>query len=530
MFDGNPLDGEDVTVIGGGFGGLSSAAYLADAGADVTVLERNERLGGAANLIESDGFRFDTGPSWYLMPDVFERFFGHFDRTPEDYYELERLDPHYRVFYADSDPQPEKGSPYSDEIEVGCDWVSTTPDLDQCREIFAAYEEGGGETFDEYLAKAEYSYEVGMEHFVYEDRSRFRDMIDRDVARAGRGLSLLGSMQDHVEDYFEEPKLQQLLQYTLVFLGGSPHNTPGLYNLMAHVDYNLGVYYPEGGMYSVVEALAELGEELGVEYRTGVEVTDVQDTTSGLALQTSAGRHRTGVTVANANPAYVERELLSPAKRDHDPSHWEEKTYAPSAIMYYLGIEGDVGPLAHHSLVFPEDWDSHFETIFDEPAWPDEPAYYLSVPSKTDDTVAPEGHHAVVILVPIAPGLDDDEETRDRYREKILEELAEDIGVDLRERIVFERSACVSDYIEQYNYPQGTALGLAHTLRQTGPLRPSHRSTNVDDLYYVGSYTNPGIGVPMTLISGQHVAEAVVEDRTRTGVTSGLPRVIKERL
>ncbi|QSG13262.1 Phytoene dehydrogenase or related enzyme [Halapricum desulfuricans] len=519
MFENTPLSGTDVTVLGGGFGGLSAAAYLADAGADVTVLEQNERLGGAANLIESEGFRFDTGPSWYLMPDVFERFFDHFDRDPEDYYTIEPLDPHYRVFYTEADPQPEKGSPYADDLETqpGCDWVTTTPDVSQSREIFAAYEAGGGETFDEYLAEAEYSYEVGMENFVYKDRSRLRDMIDLDVAKSGRGLSLLGSMQDHVESYFDEPKLQQLLQYTLVFLGGSPHNTPALYNLMAHVDYNLGVYYPEGGIYSVVEGLADLGAELGVDYETGVEVTDIQNTTTGLALQTSGGRRRTDTLVSNANPAHVERELLSPGSRDHGPEHWEGKTYAPSSIMFYLGVEGDVGPLAHHSLVFPPDWDPHFERIFDDPAWPEDPAYYLSVPSKTDDTVAPDGHHAVVILVPIAPGLDDDAETRERYREKVLTHLAEEVGVDLRDRIVFDRSVCVSDYRQQYNYPQGTALGLAHTLRQTGPLRPSHRASNVDGLYYVGSYTNPGIGVPMTLISGQHVAEAVVEDRTGSG-------------
>ena len=510
-FNGTPLAGESIDVIGGGFGGLTTACYLADAGADVTVLERQERLGGAANLIETDGFRFDTGPSWYLMPDVFERFFGHFDRTPEEYYTLRQLDPQYRVFYRDSDPVPGAGTPYGSDL-APCDWVTITPDRERTRRTFAAYEAGGGEAFDRYLAEAEHTYEVGMEHFVYEDRSRFRDLLDLDVMRLGPGLKMLGSMQDHVSNYVENPKLQQLLQYTLVFLGGAPQNTPALYNLMAHVDFNLGVYYPEGGMYSVVEGLAELGEELGVTYRTGTPVTDIQQTTTGLAVQTPDRRRRVDRVVANAPPAHVERELLSPAKRDHDLDHWEGQTLAPSALLLYLGVEGDVGPLEHHSLVFPEDWDPHFGSIFDEPAWPDDPAYYLAVPSLTDDDVAPDGHHAVVVLLPIAPGLEDTADLRQEYRDLILDDLAENVGVDLRERVVFEESMCVDDFTERLNYPQGTALGLAHTLFQTGPMRPSHRARKMDGLYYVGGFTSPGIGVPMAFISGEHAAQAVVED------------------
>jgi len=512
------LAGRSVDVIGGGIGGLSTAAFLADAGADVTVLEKQSRLGGAANVLETDGFRFDTGPSWYLMPDVFERFFDQFDREPAEYYTLEKLDPQYRVFFRDSDPVPGAGKPADEDVDAPCDWVTVTPDRNQIKRIFAAYEAGGGEAFEEYLAEAEHTYDVGMEHFVYEERSRFHDLLDPDVLRAGPGLTMLGSMQDHVEKYFDNPKLQQLLQYTLVFLGGSPHNTPALYNLMSHVDYNMGVFYPEGGMYSLVEGLAELGEELGVTYRTDVEVTDLQETATGLALQTTEGRRRADRVVANAPPAHVERELLSPGKRDHDLDHWDDQTYAPSALLWYFGVEGDVGPLEHHSLVFPEDWDPHFASIFEEPAWPDDPAYYLAVPSLTDDTVAPEDHHAVVVLIPIAPGLADSDARREEYRDWVLEDLASNVGVDLRDRIVTAESMSVDDFTERLHYPEGTALGLAHTLLQTGPMRPSHRAKRVDGLYYVGGFTSPGIGVPMTLISGEHAAGAVIEDERDRGV------------
>jgi phytoene desaturase len=492
------LAGESVTVVGGGFGGLSAAAYLADRGADVRVLERRDRVGGVAGLLEVDGFRFDTGPTWYLMPDTFERFFGHFDRSPDDYYDLTRLDPNYRVFWKDGDR------------------ADVPADTDRVRELFESYERGAADALDDYLETARESYEIGMEQFVYEDRPRLRDYLDIDVVRSARGLTFLGSMDDHAASYFDHPKLRQLVQYTLVFLGGSPHNTPALYNLMTHVDMNLGVYYPDGGMASVVDGVADLAREVGAEVETGRPVTGLDPLPDGVRVSTDDGGHVADRVVSNVNPAYTERELLPPTARDHDDDYWESRTYAPSAFLLYLGVEGDVDPLAHHTLVLPEDWDPHFETIFEEPAWPDDPAYYLCVPSLTDDSVAPDGHHAVVVLVPIAPGLPDGPEVRARYRDRILDGLAKHAGVDLRGRIVVEESACVSEFAEEFGAPGGTALGLAHTLRQTGPFRPSHRADAVDDLYYTGGFTTPGIGVPMTLISGEHTADAVASDAGAT--------------
>jgi len=483
-----------VTVVGGGVGGLSAACTLADAGADVTVVERTDSLGGVTNRLEIDGFTFDTGPSWYLMPETFERFFEHFGRSVDEYYELTRLDPQYRVFYKDGDR------------------LDAEADRDRIRDVFESYEDGAADALDDYLAEAERTYEVGMDHFVYEDRARFRDLLDPSIVRAAPALTHLGSMQEYVADYFDEPKLQQLLQYTLVFLGGSPHNTPSLYNLMTHVDFELGVFYPEGGMYSLVEALSSLGRELGVSYRTGADVTSLDPVDGGLRVATGSGSHVADSVVANANPAHVENDLLDPDLHDRDPGYWDDQTYGPSALLLYLGVEGDVDPLAHHSLVFPTDWDPHFERIFEEPGWPENPAYYLSVASQTDDTVAPEGHHAVVILVPLAPDLDDEPDRRAALRDRVLTDLAENTGVDLRDRIVAEQSVCVSDFADRYRTPGGTALGLAHTLGQTGPLRPSHHAPGVDGLYYAGAFTSPGVGLPMALISGEHAAEALARD------------------
>ncbi|MFB6156813.1 MAG: phytoene desaturase family protein [Haloferacaceae archaeon] len=484
---------ESVAVVGGGFGGLSAACYLADAGADVTVIERDDRPGGVARRIERDGFRFDAGPSWYLMPEVFERFFGRFDREPSAYYELTRLHPNYRVFWKDGD-----------EAAVPADRAGQV-------ELFESYEPGAGAALEEYLDDAREAYEVGMSEFVYEDRSRLRDWLDPSLARAARGLTLLGSMDDHVGEYFDHPKLRQLVEYTLVFLGGSPYNTPALYTLMSHVDYGLGVYYPTGGMASVVDGVAELGRELGVTYETGTEVTCIDPGADAVRVVTDDGTRTVDRVVAAAPRPHVERDLLPPPARDHDPGYWENRTYAPSAFLLYLGVEGSVDPLDHHTLVLPTDWRPHFESIFDDPRWPADPSYYVNVPSVTDDGAAPDGHETVVVLVPVAPGLDDDPATRANYREKVLADLADHAGVDLRGRVVVEESACVSEF-SRLGYPEGTALGLAHTLRQTGPLRPGHRAGAADRLYYTGSFTNPGIGVPMCLISGEHAAAAVRSD------------------
>jgi phytoene desaturase len=521
-----PLTGRSVGVIGSGFGGLSTACYLADAGANVTVLEKNEQLGGRASRLERDGFKFDMGPSWYLMPDVFERFFAHFDREPSDYYSLSRLDPHYRIFFKDGDS------------------VDILPDVEANIDTFESYEDGAGEKLREYLDTSETHYDVAMNQFVYTDRPKMRDWVDLDVMKAAPiGLQLIGKMDDYVSDYFENKKLQQIMQYTLVFLGGSPKNTPALYNMMSHVDFNMGVYYPDGGVGAVVDGLVELGEELGVSYRTNAEVTEIITRKNGFELElapavtpeykipeaatvpdraesdggvaTAAGGERASFdyVVSDADYAHTEQELLPEHLRTYDADYWESKTYAPSAFLMYLGVEGDVDELAHHTLVLPTDWDPHFAQIFDSPEWPDDPAYYLCVPSATDDTVAPEGHSNLFVLVPIAPGLEDGEATREQYRETILEDIAANTGVDLRDRIVLEEQFTVSEFADRYNSMQGTALGMAHTLRQTALFRPDRRSSKVPGLYFTGSYTTPGIGVPMCLISGQHTADALVEDQ-----------------
>jgi phytoene desaturase len=496
------LSGTSAVVIGGGFSGLSTACYLADAGVDVTIFERQDTLGGVAGRIERSGFQFDTGPSWYLMPDVFERFFNTFGYDPTEHYSLTRLDPNYRVFWKDGD-------------------TATLPaDRQSQRELFEQYESGAGAALDTYLEEAADAYEIGMEEFVYKHRPRLRDWVDPGLLRAARGITLIGSMDDHIASYFDSAKLRQLLEYTLVFLGGSPYNTPALYSLMSHVDFNMGVYYPAGGIASVVDSISSIAHELGVSIETNTTVTEVSraNDDTGVRVQTDTDTHTADRVVSTIPPAYTDRELLPKGVSDHDASYWESRTYAPGAFLLYLGVEGELDTLEHHTLILPTDWQSHFESIFDNPTWPTDPSYYVNVPSQTDPTVAPDGHSTVVVLVPIAPGLDDTDAIREQYREKVLSDLSAHTGVDLRGRIVVEETACTSEFAAM-GYPDGTALGLAHTLTQTGPFRPAHRSDAINGLYHAGSFTDPGIGMPMCLINGKHVADAVIDDVTNNHAT-----------
>lgn len=487
------LSGRSAIVVGCGVGGLSAACYLARAGADVRIVEKNEQAGGRASRLYAEDFRFDMGPSWYLMPEVFERFFEHFGKRSGDYYAHRRLDPHYRIFFKDGDV------------------VDIPADLEGARQVFERYEPGAAARLDAYLEQSRANYEIGMAEFVYRDR-RLRELFSWDVLRHARDMSFLGSMEQHVAKYFEHPKLQQIMQYTLVFLGGSPRNTPALYNLMSHVDFNMGVFYPEGGIGALVDALVSLAEELGVEIVLDSEVAAIEPAGDGLIVRAGGQELQGDIVVSNADYAHTELQLLPESARRYGARYWSKRTYAPSAYLLYLGVRGDVERLAHHTLVLPTDWDPHFERIFDRPGWPEDPAYYLCVPSKTDPTVAPPEHSNLFLLVPIAPGLDDAPDIRSAYRERMLDDVAAHTGTDLRDRIVFEQSFCVSDFAGRYNSTRGSALGLAHTISQSAFFRPGIRSKKLPGLYYTGAGTRPGIGVPMCLIGGELTARDVIED------------------
>ena len=484
-------------VVGGGIGGLGSAALLGKRGYDVTVLEKNALLGGRANYFEADGFRFDMGPSWYLMPDVFEHFFALLGERVEDHLDLQRLDPSYRIAFRGSDLE-----------------VDMFSDLDRDVETFERLEPGSGQALRTYLDSSAEQYAIAIDQFMYRNHDSFFDFIDRKTAVQGRQLHVFENMHKYISRSFSTDAVQKILEYQLVFLGSSPYNTPALYNIMSHIDFNMGVFYPRGGIYSIIRALEAIGTKHGVTYRTEVPVAQILTDggrATGVRLESGEELHA-DLVISNADMAHTETELLGKQDRTYSARYWSKKTLAPSAFILYLGLKGRVPSLTHHNLAFGQDWKRSFGQIFDSPAWPDDPSYYVCAPSRTDASMAPEDHENLFVLVPVAPGLPMSDADIATYRRRTLDLLAADFDVpDLESRIVFERTYTSRNFSADYNAYGGSALGLAHTMKQTA-FRPNNISKKLSNLYYVGASTNPGIGMPICLISAELAYKRIIGD------------------
>lgn len=490
---------DKVTIIGSGFGGLSAACYLQKNGMDVTVLEKNNQMGGVASTIEKDGYMFDFGPSWYLMPEIFDGFFEELGVDREDYYSIEKLNPEYKVKWTDGDE------------------MTVTNDVDVMKKKFEKRETGAGEMLEKYLEEAETVYQTGMDDMVSQNRTSIKDFIDPSIASMEntQALSLFRqSMEDHVDKYFDNEKLRQVVLYNLVFLGGSPSSTPAIYKLMGHVTFTQGVYYPEGGIRTVIDSLIQLGDEMGVDYRRNSPVENVSKKNGSFEVEYNGQNMiKSNYVVSNADYQYTERELLDDSLKQYDDDYWSDTFYAPGAYLLYAGVDTDVSDYEHHSLVFPENWDDHFRSINYRNGLPRNPAYYVNFPSLTDPTVSPAGKHTMVVLVPIAPGLDLSEADRDSFRNGVLNRIDDDLGIPISENIETFEEAAISEFRQKFNRSYGSGLGVAHTVKQTSILRPNMESESADGLYFTGGDTQPGIGMPMCLLSGRHVGENIVQDK-----------------
>lgn len=479
-------------MVGGGYGGLSVAALLAKKGFRVTVLEKNDRLGGRAMVQKSKGFLFDRGPSWYLMPEVFERFFARFGKKPSDFYKLVRLDPSYRVFYHDK----------------------TRVDIPASRErtvrLFDRLEPDGGKKLERYLAEAKYKYDTAMASFLYRDYASILDFLQPRLVMAGLRLHLFESIDAYARRFFRSDKARKILEYAMVFLGGSPDNTPALYSLMSHVDLTGGVWYPPGGMGELTRALQKLGKGLGVEYLTGQDVRKILvEKGRTVGVRTDKKDWPADIVVVSSDYPHAQMELLDDKHQSYPASHWEGVVMAPSALLFYIGLKKRLKSITHHNLFLAGDWRKHFDSIFKRPGWPDDPSYYVKCTSKDDPKAAPRGCENLFFLVPVAPGLDDTDEVRERYFEKVLAHFESSIGERVRDHVVFKEIASHRDFKRLYHAYQGTALGLAHTLWQTAVFRPPHQDRKVRNLFYTGNYTHPGIGVPMVVIASEITSEEV---------------------
>lgn len=494
------MDAPRVVIIGAGFGGLALAALLAKDGYDVRVLEKNDEVGGRAMVYREGGHTFDMGPSWYLMPDVFETFFGLLGADSAALFNLVRLDPSYRISFGPDDN------------------LDIMADLEANVALFERLEPGAGARLRDYLATAEHEYDIAVNEFLYRNYLTVLDFFNKRTMLEGRKLHVFENLARYTRRYFASERLRKVLSYSMVFLGGSPSNTPALYSMLSHVDFSLGVWYPMGGMGVVAQALRGLAEGFGAQVHLGQEVSDiaVQD---GKAAGVRVGDQLVPAdyVVANADYPHVELSLLAPSTRSYSERYWRSRTLAPSAFMLYLGFNRRLPGLLHHTLSFEYDWEEHFNSIFARPSWPSRPSYYLSCPSKTDPAVAPPGGETVVMLVPVAAGLDDNDEVREQYTGQMLDYLEHLLGEELRSSLTVCTPFSQRDFTAVFNAYRGTALGLSHTLRQTAIFRPRHRSRRVANLFYAGQYTHPGIGMPMVLIAATLVSQMINEERDHNG-------------
>jgi len=485
----------NIAVIGAGFSGIAAATCLADQGHKVTIYEKNDSPGGRARKFSQDGFTFDMGPSWYWMPDVFEKYFARFDKKVGDYYDLERLDPSYRVFFGQDD------------------LVDVPADLEDFYQLLEDLEPGSKDKLKQFLKESENKYDAGMNDLVYSPGNSPLEFINKKTITGFLKLDLLKPISSYLRKYFSHPKILQLLEFPVLFLGAMPENTPALYSMMNYADIVLGTWYPKGGMHKIIEGMVTLAKEKGVEfvYNAAVEQLNIENR-KAYSIEINNQEHKFDAIISSADYHHVEQQLIPKANRKYDEKYWQGRKMAPSCLLYYIGVNKQLKELQHHNLFFDTDFKKHAEEIYKNPEWPENPLFYVCCPSKTDDTVAPEGCENLFILIPTAPGLIETEETKEKYLDMVIKRLEKLTGQSIASNIVLNKSYGASNFMSDYNAFKGNAYGLANTLDQTAFLKPSIRNKKITNLYNTGQLTVPGPGVPPSLISGQIAANELIKD------------------
>jgi phytoene desaturase len=476
-------------VIGSGFSGLSAAATLAKFGWQVTVLEKNDQAGGRARIWKKDGYTFDMGPSWYWMPDVFESFYNQFGKTTADFYQLVRLNPSYKVVYED---QTEMFLP---------------AEIEKLEALFESKEAGSGLKLRAFLKDAKYKYETAMSEYVTRICDKPTEFFDLKLIMKSFQMELFSSLKQTVRKKFSHPHLVKLLEFPVLFLGATPANTPALYSMMNYADLSLGTWYPMGGMNEIVKAFVSICESQGVKINLceAVEKIEVHNKKAKQVI-TAKNSYEADLVIAGSDYEHTEQNLLDKVYRHYDEHYWDKRTMSPSSLLIYLGVNKRIPNLLHHNLFFDSNFDLHAAEIYDEPKWPTDPLFYVCCPSKTDNSVAPEGCENIFVLMPLAAGLQDSEPMRKKYRDLLIKKIEAHTGTNIEQNIIVERSYAMNDFKSDYNSFKGNAYGLANTLAQTAIWKPKMKSPLVKNLFYTGQLTVPGPGVPPAIISGQIAA------------------------
>lgn len=484
---------KNIQIIGSGFSSMAAACYLAQAGHQVTVYEQNSTVGGRARQLKRDGFTFDIGPTWYWMPDIFERFFADFGKKPSDYYGLKKLAPAYCVYFADGTQ------------------ITISDAIDEIAQTFESIEPGSGAKLKKFIESARENYEIAIGDLVYRPGESFTELITWETFKKC-GL-FLKNISTEMRRQFKNEKLIRILEFPVLFLGAKPSDTPYFYNFMNYADFGLGTWHPENGMYGVVQAMEKLGRELGVQFVCNSKVSEiVVENNQAVGLVVNGAFMKSDVVLSGADYHHTET-LLPEYNRQYTENYWDKKTFAPSSLLFYVGFDKKINNVEHHTLFFDADFDAHASAIYDHPHWPKDPMFYASFPSITDANVAPQGCEAAIFLIPLAPGLEDSEQMREDYFNLLLDRLEIHTKQSLKSHVLFKESFGINDFKEQYNSYKGNAYGLANTLLQTAFLRPGLKSKKVNQLYFTGQLTVPGPGVPPALISGKLAAGLIQKNQ-----------------
>ncbi|MEM0543490.1 phytoene desaturase family protein [Flavobacterium sp. j3] len=478
-----------IKIIGSGFSSLAGACYLAQQGHDVTVYEKNPTIGGRARQLIKEGFTFDIGPSWYWMPDVFERFFSDFNKKPSDYYPLSKLSPAYNVYFGIND------------------FVSIADNLPDIVKTFETIEKGSGAKLEAFMKEAKSNYDIAIKELVYRPGESPLELITLETA--ARVNQFLSNISKDVKKKFKNKKLVQILEFPVLFLGAKPSDTPSFYSFMNYADFGLGTWQPKDGMYSVILGIEKLAKELGVTIQTNTPVDKIIVTDKKATGIVVNGTSIEADIVLSGADYHHSETLLDQEYRQYSEKYWEQKTFAPSSLLFYVGFNKKLKNVVHHNLFFDVDFDTHASDIYDHPKWPNEPLFYANFTSITNESLAPKDCENGFFLIPIAPGIEDTDELRNAYFEKIISRFETVTQQDVKNNIIFRESFCVKDFIKEYNSYKGNAYGMANTLLQTAFLRPKLKSKKVKNLYFTGQLTVPGPGVPPALISGKLVAELI---------------------
>ena len=485
---------KSVSIIGSGFASLAAASYLARDGYKVSIYEKNESLGGRARQFKKDGFTFDMGPSWYWMPDVFERFFADFDKKPSDYYNLDKLSPAYKVFFEEG-----KSITIEDTLEKICI-------------AFEAEEVGSSKKLKKFINQAQSNYNIAIKDLVYRPGVSPLELIT--PATIKKISQFFGTISSDVRKEFKNKNLIQILEFPVLFLGAKPSDTPSFYSFMNYADFGLGTWQPKGGMHAVIQGMVTLAKSLGVVMHTNASVEKI-NVENGIAKSILVNSETITADIVLAGSDYHHTEtLLDPAYRQYSEKYWNKKTFAPSSLLFYVGFSKKLKNIDHHNLFFDVDFEAHAKDIYDKPKWPEEPLFYANFTSVTDTYTAPENCENGFFLIPLAPGLKDTEALREQYFDKIINRFEKLTNQQVRKYVIFKKSFCVNDFIKEYNSYKGNAYGMANTLLQTAFLRPKLMSSKVKGLFFTGQLTVPGPGVPPALISGKLVSGLIQKEFT----------------